>query len=640
MREPRNPFRLRASEQIESDVTFLRLFAPSFLELLPDEQLWDRVHILRSAPGGGKTSMMRLFTPPSLLALHAHRTVDDYKELYQRMRSLGAVSGSGPRLIGVLLSCERNYATFDDMDFDASRRERLFFSLLNARIVLAMLRGALALSKLDYPADLSRILIGSSKSADKVPPGLRLPMNGAELYGWAKSLEIAVCEAIDSLTPSELSIPPGQNTLWSLALMQPETILLDGKQIADRVLLMLDDVHKLTQQQRQKLMDTLLDLRSRVGIWVAERFEALSTDEMLSSGASEGRDYGSVIALEEFWRAKSKSFEKLVLNVADRRAQTAADLEIDSFGSCLEVPLDGTERDRIYSRIASEVAERVRQHAGQQVLFRDWVTAREEAEGTPREKALAWRTLEVLIERERRRSQQAFDFALPADELADKDDSAVKAAAELFRAKEFELPYYFGPSRLAQLASSNIEQFLWLAGDEFEEVASAALLRKTTELTPERQHKILLKAIRGRWETIPRRLRNGQQVRSFLDAIGSFAQWVTYLPNAPYSPGVTGVGILMEDVARLRDRRVLAADPALKRLADILATALADNLLMSVSNYKAKGEDWMILYLNRFACINFGLPLQYGGWREKSLRELTQWLEAGFKVPQKEPSLV
>jgi len=96
----------------------------------------------------------------------------------------------------------------------------------------------------------------------------------------------------------------------------------------------------------------------------------------------------------------------------------------------------------------------------------------------------------------------------------------------------------------------------------------------------------------------------------------------------------------MEDVARLRDRRVLAADPALKRLADILATALADNLLMSVSNYKAKGEDWMILYLNRFACINFGLPLQYGGWREKSLRELTQWLEAGFKVPQKEPSLV
>ena len=32
MREPRNPFRLRASEHIESDATFLRLFEPAMPE--------------------------------------------------------------------------------------------------------------------------------------------------------------------------------------------------------------------------------------------------------------------------------------------------------------------------------------------------------------------------------------------------------------------------------------------------------------------------------------------------------------------------------------------------------------------------------------------------------------------------------
>jgi hypothetical protein len=89
MKEPRNPFRLRASEHIESDTTFLHLFGPGMLDLLPKERLLDNVRILRSAPGGGKTSLMRLFTPSVLLALHAYRTREECRELYQRMQELG-----------------------------------------------------------------------------------------------------------------------------------------------------------------------------------------------------------------------------------------------------------------------------------------------------------------------------------------------------------------------------------------------------------------------------------------------------------------------------------------------------------------------------------------------------------------------
>src|SRR5437867_1952856 len=135
MREPRNPFRLRASEHIESDATFLRLFEPAMLDLLPKEQLWERVRILRSAPGGGKTSLMRLFTPSVLLTLHAYRTREDCKELYGRMQDLGVIGESGPRLLGIMLSCSRNYATLSDMEIDDARRERLLFGLLNARVI-------------------------------------------------------------------------------------------------------------------------------------------------------------------------------------------------------------------------------------------------------------------------------------------------------------------------------------------------------------------------------------------------------------------------------------------------------------------------------------------------------------------------
>jgi hypothetical protein len=63
------------------------------------------------------------------------------------------------------------------------------------------------------------------------------------------------------------------------------------------------------------------------------------------------------------------------------------------------------------------------------------------------------------------KAPQGFDFVLPADEFDDKSDSQIRTAAELFLAYEFKLPYYFGPSKLVSLASCNLEQCLWVAGD-------------------------------------------------------------------------------------------------------------------------------------------------------------------------------
>ena len=63
MREPRNPFRLRRAESIDTETSFLSLFEPGILEVIPTAGFWETVHILRSAAGGGKTSLIRLFTP-------------------------------------------------------------------------------------------------------------------------------------------------------------------------------------------------------------------------------------------------------------------------------------------------------------------------------------------------------------------------------------------------------------------------------------------------------------------------------------------------------------------------------------------------------------------------------------------------
>lgn len=156
MKDHRNPFLLQASEHIEADLTFVRLFGPGTLELLKAEHSIT-TKIFFSAPGGGKTSLLRLFTPGPLLELHRHRDVADCKELFEKMSGLGVVGHDGPRLLGVFLSCDRGYVNLGDIGLDVVKQTRLLFALLDARIILATLRHALALKKVLTEEQYSRL---------------------------------------------------------------------------------------------------------------------------------------------------------------------------------------------------------------------------------------------------------------------------------------------------------------------------------------------------------------------------------------------------------------------------------------------------------------------------------------------------
>jgi hypothetical protein len=634
MREPRNPFRLRASEAIESDTTFLKLFGPGMLDLLPDgEQLWDKPQVFRSAPGAGKSSLLRLFTPSVLLTLYSFRRNDDLKELYQKMAEMGVIGEEGPRLLGVFHSCARNYATLEDLEFDPGRKERLLFGLLNARVVLAALRSALALHRLDYPADLQRITLGSSV-LQAFGGIFSTDSTGVDVHRWATQLEGAVCDAIDSFGGADLKSLPGSDTFSALSLLQRYSLLIDNKPAAEHVLLLLDDVHHLTHRQRSRVLRVVAELRSGVGIWLAERFEALSSDEMLSSGTSEGRDYEGEILLERFWRDHPRKFETLLMNVADRRASAAVDVEISSLDSCLQASLEGAEWAEKYESAIPKIQERVIKTVGDRSLFETWIQAQKNAEGTPRDRAIGWRTLEILVHREIKREQGSFDFPLSASELAERSDSQLKSAAELFLSQEFNLPYYFGTRKLATLASWNIEQFMRLAGDEFEEVVSSRTVRRAATLDAGRQDALLRVASTSLWSEIPRRARNGEKVLKLLESIGRFCRQRTYEPSASYDPGVTGIAISMQDRESLQDEGFLQRNPEYSVLADVLAAAIANNLLEPRLDSKAKGSSWMVLNLNRLLCVTLDLPLGYGGWKEQHLRDLHAWMTAGYRPKQ------
>ncbi|MGB2624341.1 MAG: hypothetical protein WA857_04125 [Candidatus Acidiferrum sp.] len=638
MREPRNPFRLRASEAIESDVTFLKLFGPGMLDLLPSgPHVWDKPQIFRSAPGAGKTSLLRLFTPTVLLSLHAFRANDDLKELYQRMQAMGVVDENAPRLLGVFHSCARNYATLEDLEFEPARKERLLFGLLNARIILATLRSALVLHRFDYPADLKRITV-SADTVRELGPAFTAGATGEDLHRWATSLESAVCDAIDSFGSADIKSIPGSDTLSSLALLKHGALLLDSKPVAEHVLLLLDDVHHFTHRQRTRVLKVISDLRSGIGIWLAERFEALTPDEMLSSGISEGRDYEGEILLEQYWRDHDRKFENLLMSVADKRASAAIDVEVTSLDSCLQASLDGSEWQSKYEAGIPVIRDRVAKAIGGRSRFSAWMESQEVRVGTARDRAIGWRAMEILVHREIKHDQKSFDFPLAPNALAERSDSQVRAAAELFLSQEFDLPYYFGTHKLASLAFWNIEQFMRLAGDEFEEVVSSRVVRKDPTLDAGRQDQLLRAASTSLWNEIPRRAKNGEKVLKLLDSIGRFCKQRTYEASAPYDPGVTGIAISMQDRASLQNRDFLTKNPQYSVLAEVLAAAIANNLLEARLDYKVKGSTWMVLNLNRLLCINFDLPLNYGGFKERPLHDLYGWMTSGYKP--KLPALV
>src|SRR3954469_5073608 len=106
-----NPFLERMSERTTSDQTFVNLFSPKILDRLEEDAFEGAVHVFRSPPGGGKTTLLRAFTPTALKAFWNARSVDEIDESYRGLLARGIFdSQAGPQLLGIFLSCASGYA--------------------------------------------------------------------------------------------------------------------------------------------------------------------------------------------------------------------------------------------------------------------------------------------------------------------------------------------------------------------------------------------------------------------------------------------------------------------------------------------------------------------------------------------------
>lgn len=612
MNKLRNPFRMRASEKIESDENFLRIYSPLSLDALisqKESKLWGYVTYIYSSPGGGKTSLMRIFEPSVLNTIFNCKS--SYNEINQRLTQLGVLDGQ-VNVLGVYLLCSRSFQLLEDINLQPIHRNRLFFSLLNSRLILTTLKNILVLKGKHFPEGLNEIAFDYQDVHNDFK-GLTLPCSGKDLYEWAAAFEERIFSVLDSLLPVKETNIPGHSSLFAFKAMQPKSFTINDNPICDTFLFMLDDAHKLSIEQRNAIKSELIESRGLFTLFIAERVEALDSSSNIDHINIKERDFQS-INLEDFLRS-GKKVETLLTSVGEKRAELSTD-NVSTFKGNLSDILNEERYQNNFKRAIEDTFSCFSKVSTSVSRFEEWFeyAASSSIKDNFKQYATFLKQIEILVYRNMNNSQ--LDFPLSLMELNEKMDS-VKKSAEYFICRDYSVPYYYSFNNIAKISSHNIEQFLAFSSSLFERMLSNNLLGNSTSLTPEEQEEIIFGLTEKRWKDLHNSIPYSSLVIEFLKNFGLFCYKESLQPNAPYNTGINGIGI---------SDHVWYNSNEYNSLANVISVCASFNLL-EVFPTSQGGKSWNVYYLNRWLCVFFRLPLDYGNWRPRKPSELMKWFK-------------
>lgn len=619
---PQNSFLIKQTEKVDTESSsFINILCPQLIEFVKGS-FFDRTLFINSSPGGGKTTLLKTFSPEVLLELKENNGKETYKDTFILLNNLGVVDENNVKLLSINVSCAReNYSLIDDL-YENGKAVQVFFQLLSLRILRRTLEAVLKCNQLE-DKELRNITFRNVPEEWKMI--INKYNNGEQLYQWSSDMEQTLCYSIEEAY-ADTKTSMVYNNLSILSLISNGNILLSGMPIKQKVLVMFDDIHALSRKQRDVLRNMIFTLRPNLAIWMTQRTVALSNEEALGNNGQVHREY-EIININECIQQERSRFYKALKDVADRR------VAISYKDECLE---DKLEKEM--SKESKKKLESIRDKIKKQVdtfckgnnnftNIYDYLLEREYF--SVFECVIAWEVFLILIKRERKKTQGVLPFfnIFAIDEYEEELKKLKKDAEYLVR-YTYKLPIYYGMNTLQVISSNNVEQFLDFAGEIFEyriALDYASKRKKIKLISQEEQEKILIKCAEEKWDDILRTFSRGSEIQRFISNIVSLGIAGIQNNTASYAGGTfTGIGIKESEInAEFKQHQF-------NNLMGLLKICVAYNLLSAQDiKHGSSGNKtlYRVFYLNRWICVKFGLPLGYGGWKGLTLEKAAKLMD-------------
>jgi len=340
--------------------------------------------------------------------------------------------------------------------------------------------------------------------------------------------------------------------------------------------------------------------------------------------------------LEDLWNSGRNNFSGFAQNVLDKRLQAQDTIIGSSFAQFLRNDLHSSDIQKLIADSVLKAQKSLDRYRSNE-RYSEWLRLVDKGidQHPTLETLIDVHTTGILIARDLAKKQLTLDLsiALSSEEIEERDSSNVRAASELFAANESALPYYYGIDRVCAAATNNIEQLLAIAADLYDGIRTKLLRRnRDLQLSPIEQDKLFKDVAKRKRDFIPRNHTEGTRAQRLLDAMGSVCREKTFMPNAPYAPGITGLRLSIYELNRLDTKNSLECYVT-KR---VLSECVAENLLVIRQSSASSGrEAGTVFYLSRMLCVHYGLPFQYGGWQDATIDEFYEWMERG-RTPRRQ----